>query len=327
MGGFLLKARQQRDGESVPAPIFLNCESLKFALTGWEIPGESRTGTMGDSSNIPSIPGNILVGKIPNISKDHIQDKSKGDTFVKVKAIVQVGWMIIQTIVRGPRHLAVSQSEIAVLAYSACTIITYYLCIDKPQSVQVPTYILLNQEFGGKKLSKRHQEAIRDCRPRSWFTTSLRLFRYQSSSKEGINVLDPMPNDARYDDVNSLIFTEKSLLTHMDDGFMIAGLIFGSLHCAAWNFTFPTHTEQLLWRICSIITAGTLPLYYGVLLLDIHLAWSRIQRLPLALVEIILALGYLLARIFHMVEVFRSLFFLPPPAFITTWSAQVPHVT
>lgn len=113
----------------------------------------------------------------------------------------------------------------------------------------------------------------------------------------------------------------------MDDGFVIAGLVFGSLHCAAWNFHFPTPTEKLLWRVSSLICAGMLPAYYSVLLYDIHIKWSSVVRMPLPVIEIVLALGYFLAPLFLVVEVFRSLCFLPPSAFIATWSSQVPHVT
>ncbi|KAE8444728.1 hypothetical protein EG329_014288 [Mollisiaceae sp. DMI_Dod_QoI] len=304
MGGFVLKARQESDGENVPAPIFLNCTSLQFACTG---------NTRGDK----------LIEKIPDISEKEIQDKSKGDFFVKATAVIQASWMIVQTIVRGAKGLAVSQLEIAVLAYSACTIITYILCLDKPQNVQVPTVIPVKKEFGGVKLSTQHREAIRDCRPRSWFALSLRLFRYTDLGKDDRDALGPIPNDARYDDVKSLIFGKNSFMTRMDDGFVIAGLVFGSLHCVAWNFDFPTPVEQLLWRISSVVM---LPLYYAVLLCDIHvhLAWLR---LPLMLTVPLLALAYLLARLFLMAEVFRSLFFLPPSAFITTWSSQIPHVS
>ncbi|KAF8861684.1 hypothetical protein BDZ45DRAFT_647304 [Acephala macrosclerotiorum] len=309
MGGYVLKARQCLNiVKTVPAPIYLNCRSLHFACTG-----DARAES--------------LIDTIPNITQKEIEDKSKGDFFVKATAVVQVSWMIVQTIVRGARGLAVSQLEIAVLAYSACTIITYILYLKKPQNVKVPTVILLKREFGGKKLTTQHQEAIRECRPHSWFTMSLRLFRYKGMVKDHRNVLDPIPNDARYDDVKSLLFTEKSLLTRMDDGFVIAGLVFGSLHCAAWNFAFPTRAEQLLWRISSVVTAGALPLYYSVLLCDIHITWPKFRQLPLSIIEILLALAYLLARLFLMAEVFRSLFYLPPSAFITTWSAQIPHVT
>ena len=30
-------------------------------------------------------------------------------------------------------------------------------------------------------------------------------------------------------------------------------VVFGALHCIAWNFHFPSHIEQLLWRIASLV--------------------------------------------------------------------------
>ncbi|KAG2104337.1 uncharacterized protein F5147DRAFT_703936 [Suillus discolor] len=32
--------------------------------------------------------------------------------------------------------------------------------------------------------------------------------------------------------------------------------IFGGIHCLAWPFTFVTHEEQLLWRICALAITG-----------------------------------------------------------------------
>lgn len=35
-----------------------------------------------------------------------------------------------------------------------------------------------------------------------------------------------------------------------------SGTIFGLIHCLAWNFAFPSHVEQVLWRVSSTIIAG-----------------------------------------------------------------------
>lgn len=42
---------------------------------------------------------------------------------------------------------------------------------------------------------------------------------------------------------------------------MMIAAIFGAIHCIGWSFEFPSHTEQVLWRLASIaITLSPLPL-------------------------------------------------------------------
>ena len=65
--------------------------------------------------------------QLPPITTDDIEDKSKSDMFVKAVAVVQIAWMVVQVIAREIRRLAVSQLEIAVVAFSACAIIIYVL--------------------------------------------------------------------------------------------------------------------------------------------------------------------------------------------------------
>ena len=38
--------------------------------------------------------------------------------------------------------------------------------------------------------------------------------------------------------------------------FALFGVIFGGLHCIGWNFKFPTHSEQTLWRSTSLAIAA-----------------------------------------------------------------------
>ena len=61
---------------------------------------------------------------------------------VPLIAVVQIVWTVVQIITRATRHLAISQLEIAVVAFAACAIITYALNWSKPKSVQVPFTLL-----------------------------------------------------------------------------------------------------------------------------------------------------------------------------------------
>ncbi|KAF2244895.1 hypothetical protein BU26DRAFT_491017 [Trematosphaeria pertusa] len=246
-----------------------------------------------------------MIERLPRITEDEIKDKSKGDFFVKCLTGMQLAWFVIQVITRASKGLAISALEIAILAYAACSLITLYLCLSKPKDVKIEVR-----------------------RPQSWFDVSLQLARYRGRFGSSKAITSPIPNDARYAHgaAASAIFPGV-LLTRMDDGFTIAGIVFGGIHCAAWNFAFPSPVERLLWRISSVGTAGVLPLYYALLLADIHLRRFSILRVVLPVLEFLVGLSYLLARLYLLVEVFRELFFLPPSAFISTWTAQFPHVS
>ncbi len=41
-------------------------------------------------------------------------------------------------------------------------------------------------------------------------------------------------------------------------------LFIGGVHCSAWNFSFPTRTEQFLWRANSLTVATIVPFFWLV---------------------------------------------------------------
>ena len=50
-----------------------------------------------------------VLPKLPHISEEELEDKSKSDSFVKTIAVFQIIWATIQVIVRTARKLAISQ--------------------------------------------------------------------------------------------------------------------------------------------------------------------------------------------------------------------------
>lgn len=80
-------------------------------------------------------------GKItwPSITEEEIRDRSKGDYLSKTIVLVQTSWFITQCIVRGTYGLAVTELEIATVAFAAVTGVTYYLpWWHKPLDVRCP---------------------------------------------------------------------------------------------------------------------------------------------------------------------------------------------
>jgi hypothetical protein len=109
-------------------------------------------------------------------------------------------------------------------------------------------------------------------------------------------------------------------------GLILGGIIFGSIHVAGWNLTFPTMVEQKLWRISSILITTLLPIVFLPHLCQLWLPELPEARIPTQVWGLVFGTLYIAARLFILVEIFRTLLYLPPDAYISTWASNVPHV-
>jgi hypothetical protein len=109
----------------------------------------------------------------------------------------------------------------------------------------------------------------------------------------------------------------------------VIATIFGGIHCVAWSFQFPSHPEQLLWRIASLsITCSPMVLVFAGLVVDLDTLlpdWLQFVPVPIGLV--VSPVLYVLSRVALLVIAFMSLRSLPPGAYETVhWTTFIPHV-
>jgi hypothetical protein len=289
------------------------------------------------------------LASIPNVSSRQLEKIHKGGTLAKAIAVLQVIYLALQLLVRKITNLPCSQIEIATLAFAASSLITYGLYWNKPQDVESVHIVKANRlptiEDVEKILDVRNGDT-----PPIW-----KRFRKMSRTDDELD-LAPISNDCTRPLVYwKLVITPKLPLSMqnfancnmellvLSVGVLIGGTIFGGLHCLAWNFHFPTPTEALAWRVCSVTVSG-LPLIITAVsgfwmdadTLDqrwrFDIAMKKAFQIPktkkrvLGGIVVMLLSLYILARLFLMVEIFRTLFFLPPEAFIDTWSGSFPHL-
>ncbi|RAL61311.1 hypothetical protein DID88_009447 [Monilinia fructigena] len=247
--------------------------------------------------------------RLPNVTLYEINDKSKRDIFVKVLAIAQFLWVITQIILRAVKGLVISQLEISVVAFSTCAFLIYVLNWSKPKGVQVPFTVL---HYEGA-IPTEVLEFMKQDLDRSSMSTVMLHTKCQS-----FNSGDPIPNDAifAYDDAWLI-------------GFEFGSIVFGCIHVAAWNFVFPTHIEQILWW-CTSVWCTIFVLVYTLIPYCGMISFGDFDRIAtpreLACGAAPLFFLYALARLFLLVEIFRSLCYLPPSAFIATALMNVPHI-
>jgi hypothetical protein len=97
---------------------------------------------------------------------------------------------------------------------------------------------------------------------------------------------------------------------------------FTACHLIGWNFSFPTWSEQLLWRVASVLCAA-IPIF-------IYFLARFTGEEEGELVENVLLLStgaYVLIRTYLFVEVFVSLRAVPADVYRTAnWAAYIPHI-
>ena len=280
------------------------------------------------------------------VHSSQLEKLDKSGALVKTLALIQVTYLVVQLIARKIIRLPSSQLEIAALAFAASSALTYALYWSRPQGVETFRFIKAKPRDRRRRFNFHEPELIT-----RGVNASLETDRYQLAKRgpvylwlghRGNDVPKPdlgpipIPNDAGH-----LVYDIGgfgSLLGHNDEaavlafGSVLGGALFGGLHCLAWNFEFPTGAEQVIWRVCAILTT-TLPVVAVVPLtvwiqLNPHDSSAKHGRAR-TVVGIFILFGlivpYVLARLVIMVEIFRTLCYLPPEAYKETWSGSFPR--
>ncbi|KAI1100959.1 hypothetical protein F4804DRAFT_317492 [Jackrogersella minutella] len=282
------------------------------------------------------------IATVPDIPSVYLEKLDRGGAIVKILAICQVTYLIIQLIARKVQGLPSSQLEIATLAFSVSSLVTYGLYWKHPQDVETIHFIPTTKPLvgNGRGISQMYISMLAKHGP------SYMWHKPRTESKFDRELgPSPIPNDASHLTFGSL---PKTLAKQFDSttqecvvwtlGAVFGGIPFGGLHCLAWNFRFPTTAEAIAWRVCSVTTA-CLPLIGMAPIL----MWARrnprqtptrqqpqqprqsLSRSVITYSILGILVLYVLARLFLLAEMIRCLFFLPPEAFVETWSDGFPH--
>ena len=76
-----------------------------------------------------------------DLSKEEVENKSKADWLMKVIAVSQITWLLLNVVVCGITGLPVTQLEISMIAFSIFAIATYLANFWKPKDVSTPSKI------------------------------------------------------------------------------------------------------------------------------------------------------------------------------------------
>ena len=257
------------------------------------------------------------------ISHAELKDRTKGDSFIRGFALLQITAPVIQIIARSFQNLDTTLLEITVLAFAACAIVTYVPLWHKPQDVKVPVYIDIDKTLSREQIIKLAARAPVATLLIHHFWLHGVSVRAQADNifswTPGIKIKLPFIRDAVL--VSPVVF-----------GIGGGGVLFGAVHFVAWSFTFPTPVERLLWRISCCVLVILPLLGTAFYCITQHTAKKRgfvdtkVNR-SLRPLSHVIGLAYLLARLYISVEVFRALAYPEPSVFKqVNWPTAIPYM-
>jgi hypothetical protein len=239
-----------------------------------------------------------------------IQDKGKHDWFAKTIVLLQTFWFVTQCIARHIEHLPTTELEIVTLAYTTINFGIFIAWWSKPQNVECPIRVF----------QQPVEQADKDSVP--WLARVLVIIG--GGQDDWVNLHKEKKVPVFYSG-----HPEAELL--IADGMtLIAGVVFGAIHCVAWSFQFATPTQVLLWHLSAVaITAvPVMPfIFFGLGLLSDKgpiVSWpATVFGLSIPLQGLL----YITARVITVVLAFINLSSLPPAVFETVhWTTLIPHL-
>ncbi|KAI0062815.1 hypothetical protein BV25DRAFT_1991351 [Artomyces pyxidatus] len=262
----------------------------------------------------------VKTGNLVPPTDDEIRGWSQGDALSKILAVVQTLWFVIQCIARRAEGLPITQLEVMTLAYTTVTVTMYAFWWDKPQNVGSPVRVVV------KKLPEQVP-----ADELGWYEHAFYAIVGWQDTFRDLRNLPRVPTFYSGD-------TAKDNGLYADIVALFAAMVFGAVHCAAWDYAFPSRAEELIWRISSVsivVVPGTM-LVPILLLIGVDKLFSDYGilyggfKLEAIFATLFFFSGpiYVAARILLLALSFTTLRSLPFDAYrAVQWTLLIPHFT
>lgn len=314
-------------------------------------------------------------GRIPEaLNSKMVKDKSKASLLAKFLVCCQAIWTVLQVLSRYAVGVPVTLLELYTVLHTICAVAMNLVWIGKPFNISQPDIIDLDQAvmddlkkpvdpvedngnfvpspidvFWSDKTHTYNSHLTRRARLGKLLFRQLWDWDKHQELRGGgffqkFKIL-PLVYEALWN--GGGFWVEELALT-------LVGFVYGGLHLAAWDYTFPTNAEQTLWKIASVLTAGSVLGFFSTIIVGFWGRWvwkfwrqtdkkggPEIVKWLLKLGEVLSAIFILifcvgfclafipciLARLYLLIESFIAMRKLPVGSYdVVYWSRFLPQL-
>ncbi|KAK4442782.1 hypothetical protein QBC34DRAFT_418206 [Podospora aff. communis PSN243] len=250
-------------------------------------------------------------------TENDIADRSKSDIFTKVFALVQSGWLIMSSIARVYKGYAITELELATMAFIVCALAMYFFWWHKPFGIE------------------QRWVMVRVVSPGQIFTRPDGPYPRIYHDQQRLSDLDTggfidlvLQNALEIADFEG--FSEYKY--YQTIALYLSGMAFSAVHVTAWNWEFPSRVIQILWRTSTVaaFAASFLPL---TIILPEYLSNATHSRtLSRIFTYVTVGMGwgglgvYVIARLIILFLTFCCFTAMPASVYEKVeWTGYIPH--
>ena len=185
----------------------------------------------------------------PTFSNRELEEKNKVDSLLRTITLCQIIWFVVNTIARWVQRLVVTTAELTTMSFILCSLGTAFLWWNKPADAVAGRIIysdisindILRSE--GQPVDAWKRTPLDFVNRKEWW--------WSRCWANFVNILTHMHITFGTDKI-PIDRIADSLQKELPCGCLLLclGLTVGyfAVLFAGWNYTFPSNTEQLLWR-------------------------------------------------------------------------------
>jgi hypothetical protein len=202
------------------------------------------------------------IDDFPAITRREIQDKNKVDGVLRIFTAFQIVWFVVNMAGRRAQNLTITCGELTTAAFIVCSFGTVLCWRHKPADVITTVLIEANTTIAeilcnaGDLAAAPYSRTPLDFVSRKEWSWSIYWSNWINILRNLGIVFGPQTRPVnRFENTYSLELPGNTVWI-----FFGVTAVYSGIFVAGWNYSFPTHTELILWRaaagtMCTCVVA------------------------------------------------------------------------